>query len=195
MKKFICKNCNIEFESKKMCKSRIPKFCSKKCSAIYNCSKVETKNKMSIAKIGKEPHNKLKRYFSECLECNCQIENKYNAKYIKKFCSIKCRNSNYKKRDYSHLTGTNSHLYIHGKCTQNEKDRKSGKYKEWRLNVFNRDNFTCVICNKKGGVLNADHILSFAHYPELRFDINNGRTLCYECHKQTDNFGVKNIKK
>ena len=58
--------------------------------------------------------------------------------------------------------------------------------------VFKRDNFKCVLCgDKKGGNIEADHIKDFALYPELRLDINNGRTLCKSCHKKTDNYGFK----
>lgn len=37
----------------------------------------------------------------------------------------------------------------------------------------------------------------FALHPELRLDINNGRTLCKSCHKKTENYGFKksNTKK
>ena len=40
-----------------------------------------------------------------------------------------------------------------------------------------------------GGVLHADHIKPFAFFPSLRFDLENGRTLCVECHKKTPTFG------
>jgi 5-methylcytosine-specific restriction endonuclease McrA len=81
--------------------------------------------------------------------------------------------------------------------------RNSVEYKLWREAVFTRDNWTCIWCNKKGGwcktlkkkiVLNADHIKPFAHYPELRFAIDNGRTLCFDCHKTTDTYGYRSQK-
>lgn len=71
------------------------------------------------------------------------------------------------------------------------KIRKSARYRQWRKRVFERDDYICQICGKHGGKLNADHIKSFFRYPELRFDINNGRTLCEACHFTTENFGNK----
>lgn len=73
----------------------------------------------------------------------------------------------------------------------NEKIRHSLEYRIWRTAVFQRDNYTCKECLQVGGKLNADHIKPFAYYPELRFDINNGRTLCIPCHRKTDTWGYR----
>jgi hypothetical protein len=77
----------------------------------------------------------------------------------------------------------------------NETIRKSLEYRLWREEVFKRDSWTCVICKKRGVKLNADHIKPFSLFKELRFEINNGRTLCIPCHKNTDTFGSKINKK
>jgi hypothetical protein len=68
--------------------------------------------------------------------------------------------------------------------------RKSAEYKIWRTAVFTRDNWTCIWCGAKGNV-HADHIKPFCLFPELRFAIDNGRTLCVNCHKTTETYGNK----
>ena len=77
------------------------------------------------------------------------------------------------------------------KCSEAQKLKSSKIYSEWRKSVFERDNYTCQQCNRRGGKLNADHIKSFANYPSLRLAIENGRTLCEDCHRKTDNFSWK----
>ena len=71
--------------------------------------------------------------------------------------------------------------------------RGSLEYRIWRNSVFERDKYTCIWCGNKSEkgkrvFLHADHIKPFAYYPELRFAIDNRRTLCRECHKTTDTY-------
>ena len=65
------------------------------------------------------------------------------------------------------------------------------EYKNWRLAVFTRDDYTCQICGVRGGVLNADHILPLYTNPELVLDVDNGRTVCVGCHKTLPTTGHK----
>lgn len=85
-------------------------------------------------------------------------------------------------------------IYIDEIRRQSVEIRNSKEYKEWRIKVFERDNFHCVFCNRKrksskGIRLEADHIKPFLLFPELMFDVNNGRTLCNLCHRKTETYG------
>ncbi len=65
-------------------------------------------------------------------------------------------------------------------------ERNTPEYKLWRLAVYKRDGFQCKKCGKKvckGRKIQAHHILKWSEYPTLRYDVNNGITLCWECHK------------
>ena len=81
---------------------------------------------------------------------------------------------------------------------------KSIQYKQWRSNVFMRDDWTCQTCGtKSSGNFQPHHTpKSFSEILEknkiktlkqaLRckelWDINNGITLCKDCHKLTYNY-------
>jgi hypothetical protein len=205
-----CKECNKEFKVRPYRKD-IAMYCSRECmysSKIRgeNISKAhkrngyvpnnnryikghrhseETKLKMSMSRIGKVPHNKKPDVFITCIECGNKRKIVDSLKNTAKFCSRICMNKNKDK----------------GKTLESKKIRTSLKYRKWRDLIFKRDNYTCLICgirnNKSVGktiYLNADHIKPFALFPALRFDINNGRTLCKDCHKKTDTFGSKIFK-
>jgi len=92
------------------------------------------------------------------------------------------------------LQGIPSEAWNGFKETENSLIRKSVAYQEWRKTVFDRDDYTCQACQARSGLgrkvyLHADHIKQFALYPDLRLDINNGRTLCVDCHRKTETWG------
>jgi predicted restriction endonuclease len=72
-----------------------------------------------------------------------------------------------------------------------EKHKGDFRYNDFRNKVFKRDDYTCQHCGVKGGKLEAHHIKSWSKYPDDRYDIKNGITLCVDCHKKTDNYGGK----
>lgn len=64
-----------------------------------------------------------------------------------------------------------------------EKKHKDGRYREWMFAVKNRDNWKCKMSNSDcDGRLESHHILNWVNYPELRYEINNGITLCHAHH-------------
>lgn len=68
----------------------------------------------------------------------------------------------------------------------------SRKYWEWRDAVKERDGWKCQHCrceDKKK--LHAHHIESWGKNPDLRFDINNGMTLCKNCHAKEETKHMK----
>jgi hypothetical protein len=75
------------------------------------------------------------------------------------------------------------------KSSENEKARKTKQARDWRKAIFERDDYTCQLCNERGGELNADHIQPFAYFKELRYELTNGRTLCVDCHRSTKTWG------
>jgi len=85
--------------------------------------------------------------------------------------------------------GEKSHLWRGGKSKYNQ--RNTFEYKLWRESVFKRDNYTCLSCGVRGGELHAHHIKPFSLFPELCLAIDNGSTLCKECHKKTDTYLYK----
>lgn len=131
---------------------------------------VETRRKMSLAKKGKP-----KKPFTE--------EHKKNIS------KGKMGKSNFK------IKGDKCWLWKGGISPENRKIRNSLEMKIWRRAVFERDNFMCIWGGKEhGNELQADHIKPFYLYPELRFAIDNGRTLCKKCHLTTETWGrPKNI--
>ena len=94
------------------------------------------------------------------------------------YCSRKCASKDYK----NHYSGENSKNWNGGK--QREKHNGSYKYSDWRLQVYERDNFICQNCGQKGGKLNAHHLFKWSKYKSLRYEIWNGITLCEACHKK-----------
>jgi len=93
---------------------------------------------------------------------------------------LRCPDCGLKRR-----SGENHYKY-NPDLTQEERLRRdmfNGEIRKWRELVFIRDNFTCKICNVKGGRLNAHHINSWNKHEDDRFILDNGITLCEDCHK------------
>lgn len=172
---FICLNCNKEIFKPKWnnkCHYGISawknrKYCSDKCQRQYSKGKPSPKNTSCIL---------------YCLECGKSFIVKNYRKESAKYCSRLCKTNASNK----------------GKTLESKRIRTSLKYRIWRDKVFERDDYTCKLCgirNNKGVgktiYLHAHHIKPFSLHPELIFNIDNGITLCKNCHKETETYGSK----
>lgn len=91
------------------------------------------------------------------------------------------------------MRGDGCHFWKGGLSDENKLQRKRREYKEWRTSVYERDNYTCQCCGAYGGRLNAHHLIPFADCEELRYDVNNGITLCVNCHDSTKDGSFHNL--
>ena len=126
----------------------------------------ETKKKMSLAKKGKIPKN------------------------IGKSIGIKGKKMSEKTRrkiSEAHK-GEKSWNWKGGVKSLNKQIRKGIDFRLWRESVFKYDNYTCWVCENRGGELHPHHLKRFADYIELRFVTGNGLTLCKYCHINYTNY-------
>lgn len=105
-----------------------------------------------------------------CIDCNIKI-----STYRSKRCS-----SCYKRWN----VGENHPLWIADRTKLAKKqERGDSAYREWRMQVWLRDGFRCRISDSDCvDGLEVHHILGWSLYPELRYHINNGITLCRAHH-------------
>lgn len=201
----ICKHCNKEFKlkesyyKKQSKRGQIPKYCSTECRIAEqrknkefvkcnNCGKemLAVKNKNILHFCNEKcriEYAKKETQIITCDNCNKEFEkNKYAYNRAKKhFCSKECYDEYRanKKETYKEI----SH-YL----------RTHEKYDEWRAKVFKRDKYECSKCGTKKNLhahhinqlydicdkydMNIDKILNSFEFN----DINNGITLCQDCH-------------
>ncbi len=88
-----------------------------------------------------------------------------------------------KRYDNSHLQEYHRERRRVGTC------KSSSNYKNWKDDVWRRDNYECTKCGSKDKLC-AHHIKPWKEYSELRFEIDNGITLCRSCHMKVHEFGV-----
>ena len=137
--------------------------------------------------------NKNSIYFWKC-KCDCGnisiVKSSYlKSEYKSKSCGCLCKGKGMPTKGVLHWN------WKGGISSENRNIRNSLDYRLWRISIFERDNYICQECGSIGGKLSAHHIKSFANFPEERFDINNGVTLCDICHEKTENYRGKANRK
>ena len=140
------------------------------------------------------PHGPQKRCHEcrhlTCAQCGVRFIPS-NSTLKHRFCSVACKAASQKGAEPEHLKRNRGRKPRTHHLTK--RDKHGGAMDtDWRLAVFERDDYTCRHCGQRGGRLQAHHIQPYKKHPELRHDLDNGLTLCIECHKKTDSFGWQN---
>ncbi len=178
------------------------KFCSRNCDNIWR----KGKNFSPSTQFSKERHFVPPTAFREGQRPSIKTEfkkgnvpwtagNKLSVEHYKKL-----KNAGFFDPKYGDKSGN----WKGGRTALGKLIRSCKNYKEWRLKIFIRDNYSCVWCNARSCagnkvIIHADHIKPFCEIIEENnitnihealiceelWDINNGRTLCFPCHKKT----------
>lgn len=190
----ICENCGCTFNRyPSQCddKHNAGKFCTKKCADLFKVGKPNGRkgepghiawNKGIKIDRSKYPNMGHLIKHTEESKQKCGIANIGKVAWNR---GLTKENSD---RVYS---GERHHNWKGGISTKRSLLRQRRTYIIWREAVFARDDWTCQECGTRGCSLEADHIKPWSLYPELRYSIDNGRTLCVNCHRNTDTWGYR----
>lgn len=169
----------------------------------------ETRKKMSASRLGFRHTEESKNKMSEANKGRSKSEThrkkmsqvnigKHHSEETRKKMSDSHKGKSFSYEHRKNLSGEHSHRWKGGITLLSQQIRTCFLYRQWRSDIFLRDNFTCVWCGKYGDDLHADHIKEFSRIIEenkiitleqafvcsILWDLNNGRTLCKPCHKK-----------
>ena len=171
----------------------------------------KTKKKLKKARVGRKPN--LGHHHSEETKAKMSKDRKGQVGY---WMGRKRKPQSGEQKENSSISkrGNKNPAWIDGRSKITSQIRRSLKYRQWRESIFKRDNYTCQECklrSKKGSALHieAHHLKEFskilteyniktieeAFTCDELWDINNGKTLCLECHNKTKTYANNRCRK
>lgn len=150
--------------------------CSNKCANSFKVGRKLTKEHKAKLR-GRKSWNSGNdsSVTKSCLVCSSSFKSRLKA--MRKYCSHTCSG---KAR-----SGQKAYQWKQDRVEieVNKRRHWSTDYRKWRTAVFTRDGYKCKISDADCcAYIEAHHILSWKEYPNLRFNINNGITLCRVHH-------------
>ena len=177
----ICPRCNksrkTTFRALLRCSNSFCNFCSKQKKSDWMLG--QTFGKLTVVRFGNGRLDSSSGQVKSTFICKCSCGNEVEARAadIKKGYTTSC--GCYHKERVSEAnynpTITDEERVIKRNMPENYM---------WRKAVYERDNYTCKACSKVGGHLVAHHIVPYSTNKKLRFNVDNGITLCKTCHKE-----------
>lgn len=140
-------------------------FCGKECRSSWQSAERSGEN---------HPSYKGGKKTVACEFCDDSITRYPSNLSDRNFCNAGCQAEWYKEN----LSGEDHPNYEHGARDDRFTDSE-------REEIFERDNYTCQECgDDSGGNLNAHHIIPSSEDRDMAHDIDNGVTLCIDCHAE-----------
>ena len=160
--------------------------------AKLNCNSCSMKNKMSkLSLIEKSDRAKKARSYrknnklSKHTKHKISTANSGKVRTLQHRINISAANQNMLVKDWKDFK-------------YNLDDPKRCKYKSERfcIKVYKKHNYTCVLCDSRGGRLHAHHLNNWAQFKKDRYDLDNIICLCVVCHRAFHNtYGTRNNTK
>lgn len=181
--KLLCNKHDVVFEISIEClmkstTTNCPKCLSEKSSRIHSKSTIEDAQKICLER----GYTLLTHYISSCDDKIEYICNKHKDYGIQTTSLYGLQHATNNCRMCRMPRGERHSNWKGGISLERDKIKNTPEYKQWVQSVFKRDNYTCQCCGKTNCSLEAHHIYNFATHKELRTDLNNGITLCHDCH-------------
>lgn len=165
----LCVKCRAAFQSDSYGNGRQQKYCSHAC---YSLDKLGRTAELSPSYKG----GPLPRTCRHCGEV-FTVKRWVVEKGLGLYCSQVCQHL-----VLATVIGPAHPNWRGGKKCERHTEMERLPYRDWRRSVFERDDFTCQHCGRRGGRLNAHHIQPWKSCPDRRYDVENGVTLCKPCH-------------
>ena len=164
-----CRSCSLRIMGKKLIKNTTGKF-----------------GRWTVLKMLDERKDKAVVYLCKC---DCGTVKKIKGNMLRDGGSKSCGCVNIER--LKRQTGS-KHPRWNAKLTKSIRQKQKAKRKgfvgdsdltKWRKSVFDRDYYTCRCCGTKKSPFNVHHLNGWKPFPDERYDIPNGITLCVNCHK------------
>jgi hypothetical protein len=177
----ICKHCGKLFEKPYSCSlnawNNRKKFCSKICKYLFQENKHTWNFGKKMGAMPEAQRIKISNANKGTKTWNTGLTKETDPKVKEMSKKIAANGSHFFEAGEKHPAWKGGTSPERARCMCGK------EYKQWRLDVYKKDGYTCQLCKKTGKKLHAHHLQPYAEHPQLRTCVDNGVTLCKDCHR------------